>query len=198
MCRRSLNCPARNLANATALCNATPLKPMARLVWAFLLLVACTCSSTHANEPSAKSLHQPQQLLLSSRDAFELAQEREQVLAAQQSIASWRQTLHQHGRPAVDEPSTADPHDESELQRPEQRRRRRRKRADPKEGGLRNETLGPDAPTDPDDGGDDPDTSVVCYGPLGCFHETEHLPEMLPSSPAEVSTRFLVYTTTHR
>uniref|UniRef100_A0A8W7R185 Lipase domain-containing protein n=1 Tax=Anopheles gambiae TaxID=7165 RepID=A0A8W7R185_ANOGA len=175
---------------------------MARLVWAFLLLVACTCSSTHANEPSAKSLHQPQQqqqqLLLSRRDAFELAQEREQVLAAQQSIASWRQTLHQHGRPAVDEPGTADPHDESELQRPEQRRRRRRKRADPKEGGLRNETLGPDAPTDPDDGGDDPDTSVVCYGPLGCFHETEHLPEMLPSSPAEVSTRFLVYTTTHR
>uniref|UniRef100_A0A182K958 Lipase domain-containing protein n=1 Tax=Anopheles christyi TaxID=43041 RepID=A0A182K958_9DIPT len=169
-----------------------------------IILVGAWCGTpgAYANDPPipldqpvpgptvSKQLHHQRQQQPSLRDAFELVQEREQVLAAQQSIASWRKALHQHGRTMLEDIATPS---EDELQRPQ--RRRRRKRADTKES-TKNETIGPDV--DPDDGGDDSDTSVVCYGPLGCFHETDHLPEMLPSSPAEVNTRFLVYTTTHR
>uniref|UniRef100_A0A182P0U5 Lipase domain-containing protein n=1 Tax=Anopheles epiroticus TaxID=199890 RepID=A0A182P0U5_9DIPT len=170
------------------------------MLTAQLLCIALLVVGTLAHDPTTKASKKLQdpatgQPQLSPRDAYELAQEREQVLAAQQSIASWRQGLHQHGRtgPARKDVATATL-EEEDLQRPQ--RRRRRKRADPKEG-AKNETIAPGP--DPDDGGDDDsDTSVVCYGPLGCFHETDHLPEMLPSSPAEVNTRFLVYTTTHR
>uniref|UniRef100_A0A2M4AG01 Putative lipase n=1 Tax=Anopheles triannulatus TaxID=58253 RepID=A0A2M4AG01_9DIPT len=113
-------------------------------------------------------------------NALEMAREREQALAAQRSIAEWRTTLQQHvGKEAA---------------------RRRRKRADsnsvdgkePVVAGDNNSTAS--TVHSPDDG----EVAAVCYGPLGCFHETDHLPEMLPSSPAEVNTRFLVYTTTHR
>ncbi|XP_053678047.1 uncharacterized protein LOC128728444 [Anopheles nili] len=126
---------------------------------------------------------------LSVQDALELAQEREQVLAAQQSIANWRKSLYEHGRTGPDEESPA---------------RRREKRADrndlyvPEPTPTPVASNGTDVSPGPEDDPDDPEASVVCYGPLGCFHETDHLPEMLPSSPAEVNTRFLVYTTTHR
>uniref|UniRef100_A0A182YR80 Lipase domain-containing protein n=1 Tax=Anopheles stephensi TaxID=30069 RepID=A0A182YR80_ANOST len=165
------------------------------LVWR--ITGAYTDDPRPVNQPTAEASARQQQW--SVRDAFELAQEREQVLAAQQSIASWRKSLHQHGR-TKDVPEEVERGEEEDLQQPLRRRKKRADRNDlygkesPKEG-VKNETL-PIA-VDPDDG-DDSDASVVCYGPLGCFHETDHLPEMLPSSPAEVNTRFLVYTTTHR
>uniref|UniRef100_A0A182LRX2 Lipase domain-containing protein n=1 Tax=Anopheles culicifacies TaxID=139723 RepID=A0A182LRX2_9DIPT len=160
-----------------------------------ILLAWCSTSGVFAKEPLPDKSTRPQQW--SVRDALELAQEREQVLAAQQSIASWRQRLHQHGR-TVDVPAD-DPDPEPDLQHPQRRRKKRADRnelygKEPPKEGAKNETI---EGTDPDDV-DDSDASVVCYGPLGCFHETDHLPEMLPSSPAEVNTRFLVYTTTHR
>ncbi|XP_058063375.1 pancreatic triacylglycerol lipase [Anopheles bellator] len=116
---------------------------------------------------------------MTNLDVVELTREREQVLAAQQSIAEWRKSLKH--------PNKNDHHS------------RRKKRADRKiaETEESHYTDKNNATTN----GEDPDyleSSVVCYGVLGCFHETDHLPEMLPSSPAEVNTRFLVYTTTHR
>uniref|UniRef100_A0A182SUS0 Lipase domain-containing protein n=1 Tax=Anopheles maculatus TaxID=74869 RepID=A0A182SUS0_9DIPT len=161
------------------------------------ILLAWSISGARTDDPLApEKATRAQQW--SVRDAFELAQEREQVLAAQQSIASWRKSLHQHGR--TEDAPEEERSQEEDLQQPQRRRKKRADRNDlyakepPKEG-AKNETIPIDV--DPDDG-DDLDTSVVCYGPLGCFHETDHLPEMLPSSPAEVNTRFLVYTTTHR
>uniref|UniRef100_A0A182RM63 Lipase domain-containing protein n=1 Tax=Anopheles funestus TaxID=62324 RepID=A0A182RM63_ANOFN len=173
-----------------------------RIVLSCAILLAWCHREVQAKEPLVannlvdKATNQQQ---WSVRDAFELAQEREQVLAAQQSIASWRQSLHQHGR-TKGVPEDA-PSEEVDLQHPQRRRKKRADRNDlyvkepPKED-AKNETIPIDV-GDPDEG-DDTDASVVCYGPLGCFHETDHLPEMLPSSPAEVNTRFLVYTTTHR
>ncbi|XP_053661726.1 uncharacterized protein LOC128710859 [Anopheles marshallii] len=168
-----------------------------------ILLAWCTASARATDQPQpvktsldkARPQHQ-----WSVRDALELAQEREQVLAAQQSIASWRQSLHQHARTRGEVLEEEPSREEVDLQHPQRRRKKRADRNDlyakelSKEG-AKNETVPIDL--DPDDG-DDTDASVVCYGPLGCFHETDHLPEMLPSSPAEVNTRFLVYTTTHR
>ncbi|KFB39671.1 AGAP000309-PA-like protein [Anopheles sinensis] len=114
------------------------------------------------------------------RDELELAREREQILAAKTSIADWRESLRKHGR-------TQPGGDQQEKLTP----------AVPGKSEGKNGTAPLEPGTDPDDV-DDVEASVVCYGPLGCFHETDHLPEMLPSSPAEVNTRFLVYTTTHR
>uniref|UniRef100_A0A182VV67 Lipase domain-containing protein n=1 Tax=Anopheles minimus TaxID=112268 RepID=A0A182VV67_9DIPT len=160
-----------------------------------ILLAWCGTFGVRAKEAPPEKGTRPQQW--SVREALELAQEREQVLAAQQSIASWRKSLHQHGRTVQVPTEDSDP--EADLQQPQRRRKKRADRnelygKEPLKEGAKNETL---EGTDPDDG-DDSDASVVCYGPLGCFHETDHLPEMLPSSPAEVNTRFLVYTTTHR
>uniref|UniRef100_A0A182IVH9 Lipase domain-containing protein n=1 Tax=Anopheles atroparvus TaxID=41427 RepID=A0A182IVH9_ANOAO len=143
------------------------------------------------------------------RDAFELAREREQVLAAQASIADWRKSLRKHGiTPGHQEEEASLAGEPSDGQRPHRRRKKRAEHAGNEvygkdglgtvrpHGGKHNGTVALEGP-DPDDV-DDAEASVVCYGPLGCFHETDHLPEMLPSSPAEVNTRFLVYTTTHR
>ena len=44
------------------------------------------------------------------------------------------------------------------------------------------------------------DEEVVCYGELGCFRDEgpfDYL-DMLPSSPDEISTRFLLYTRANR
>ncbi|XP_058175494.1 uncharacterized protein LOC131290361 [Anopheles ziemanni] len=138
------------------------------------------------------------------RDELELAREREQILAVKTSIADWRESLRKHGR------TQPDGDQQEKLSDQLRTHRRRKKRAEhndiygkdpaPAVSGKsegKNGTAPHEPGTDPDDV-DDVEASVVCYGPLGCFHETDHLPEMLPSSPAEVNTRFLVYTTTHR
>uniref|UniRef100_A0A182QHI1 Lipase domain-containing protein n=1 Tax=Anopheles farauti TaxID=69004 RepID=A0A182QHI1_9DIPT len=172
------------------------LAPTPQVALLCVVLVVGRLSGTETARPPRDLLTPLNQV--SVRDAYELAQEREQVLAAQQSIASWRKSLRLTQQDTVEvEPEL----EEDALQQAPHRRRK--KRAD------RNEVTAVPAPPpgknetveqigDGPDDGDDPEASVVCYGPLGCFHETDHLPEMLPSSPAEVNTRFLVYTTTHR
>ncbi|XP_050080088.1 uncharacterized protein LOC126567819 [Anopheles maculipalpis] len=172
-----------------------------RLVLSCAILLAWSITGACTDEPLPINLpdRATRQQQWSVRDAFELAHEREQVLAAQKSIASWRKSLNQHGR-TKEIPLGKDRDQEEDRLQPQRRRKKRADRnelyaKEPPMEGAKNETLPMDI--DPDDG-DDSDASVVCYGPLGCFHETDHLPEMLPSSPAEVDTRFLVYTTTHR